>query len=290
MPDVTRPSSTTTLIAYGSLMTGLGLERVAPLPVADARRVRLLDCRRGLGKLSQHGDRLAMVLEPRHADAPIHAELVGPDTPAAGAADGIAFDVALDDLARIGDREGYPAAATAALAEAAARAGTDLAGWLWHLADEAGHDVARYRRSLFASAGRTSPHYVPHPVPVADLGHAVAFVPPGREGSGSEAVVPIRVQTAMDQVLTVREAWRVKPTASQLDYLASCLLAEVHNVSLADVVADLADYPPLARLVRARLTAEAPAERERFRAVLGLTPGRYAARFPSEPRRASFLP
>ena len=38
-----------TLIAYGSLMSGLGLGGLAPLPVTDAFRVRLTGCRRGFG-------------------------------------------------------------------------------------------------------------------------------------------------------------------------------------------------------------------------------------------------
>ena len=87
----------------------------------------------------------------------------------------------------------------------------------------------------------------------------------------------------------MRQAWRLKPNPSQLDYVAMCLLAEVHNISLADVAGDLADYPPLARLVDARLAPELVQEPARFREALGLSAEQYAARFPSAPRRAAFV-
>jgi hypothetical protein len=68
-----------------------------------------------------------------------------------------------------------------------------------------------------------------------------------------------------------------------------CVLAEVHNLSLADVLGDLRAYPPLATRLAARLQADLVAEPTRFRDSLGLTAERYATRFPSAPRRAVFV-
>jgi hypothetical protein len=273
------PTADQTVIAYGSLMSGLGLALLAPLPVADAFRVRLSGCRRGFGKFSQYGDRFAMVLEPFPAGEPIRAERLTTVDPSDAGIQAMAFTLPMPDLARVAQREGYRADALLALARQADAAGRGLAAHLAALLDAAGHDVVRYRRALADAVDYTSPHYVPHPVALADGEHALTFVPPGPEGSGRADVVPIRVQSAETRLLTVRQVWRIKPNASQMDYLAMCLLAEVHGISLADVVADLAAYPPLATLIEKRLAAERPSEVARFQKTLELTPDRYAERF-----------
>jgi hypothetical protein len=278
-----------TLIAYGSLMSGRGLASLAPLPVLDAGRVRLTGCRRGFGKLSQYGDRFAMGLESAAARVPIRAAALAATTDGPGV-DALALTLRVPDLARVASREGYRADALLALAHAAERRGVGLGAYLWALAEDAGHEVAVYRQRLAdAAAGYTSPHYVPHPVQTDAGEPAVVFLPPGPEGSGRDDVVPIRVQTAETRLLTFRQAWRLKPNPSQLDYALTCALAEVHQLSLADVLGDLAAYPPLAGLLRARLAAEVPREAARFREALGLAPERYAACFPPTPRRAAFV-
>jgi hypothetical protein len=281
-----------TLIAYGSLMSGLGLASLAPLPVADAARVRLTGCRRGLGKLSQYGDRFAMVLAPSAERAPIRCTPVTDATPASGDAgcDALALTMRVPELARVAQREGYRAAALLALAHAADREGRGLGAYLWAILEDAAFDVTAYRRRLATVIDYTSPHYVPHPVATAAGGEpAIAFLPPGAEGSGRDDIVPIRVQSAETRLLGVRKTWSLKPNASQLDYVAACVLAEVHNLSLADVLGDLHAYPPLAKRLAARLQPELAAEPVRFREALGLSADRYAARFPSAPRRAVFL-
>lgn len=281
-------SRTATVVAYGSLMSGLGLAALAPLPAVDARRVRLSGCRRGFGKLSRHGDRFAMVLEPTTPGAPISmvdADASTPSDPATGV-DALALTLPIPELARIAQREGYRAEVLLALAHLAERRGGSLGAHLMALAEHADHDVARYRRALADALDYTSPHYVPHPVATGAGAPAIVFLPPGAEGSGRDDVVPIRVQTAETRLLTFRQAWSLKPNRSQLDYAAMCLLAECHDVSLADVIGDLRSHPPLARLVEARLASERTRERERFREVLGLGAEQYAARFPSASRRA----
>lgn len=278
---MTRPAPT--LIAYGSLMSGLGLAPLAPLPVSDVHRVRLTGCRRGFGKLSQYGDRFAMVLEPRTTTSPIRATRLATEAPSGGPddVDALAFTMRVPELARIAQREGYRADTFLTLARHAERAGHGLGAHLMALLDAAGGDVGRYRRALADSVDYTSAHYVPHPVACDDAEPAITFLPPGAEGSGRDDVVPIRVQTAETRLLTFRQVWRLKPNPSQLDYAAVCALAEVHGVALADVFGDdLAAYPPLAALVRARLAPEVGDEPGRFRSVLGLTPERYAECLP----------
>lgn len=278
------------MIAYGSLMSGLGLASLGRLPVTDAARVRLRGCRRGFGKLSLYGDRFAMVLEPLAPGEPIGAESLPPTTLPSAAPEGLALTVALPELAAIAVREGYKAEAFWALAQLAREAGRPLASYLWSLLESVGCDYAAYRRALFAAVHYTSAHYVPHPVAMVDATPAIVFLPPGEEGSGCDDVVPIRVQSAMTRVLSVREVWRLKPNSEQLDYLAMCLLAETHAISLADVCVDLDDELPLTRLVRARLAEEAPGEERRFCDILGLGAEAYAARFRTTAWRSRLLP
>jgi len=283
-------TKTPTLIAYGSLMSGLGLTGLAPIPAVDAWRVRLTGCRRGFGKLSQYGDRFAMVLEATAGRTPLRCRPITADTPTGpDGIDALAYALPVPELARVAQREGYRADALLALARHAERSGRGLGAHLLALAEGVGFDVAAYRRTLADVVDYTSPHYVPHPV-ASDTGEpAIVFLPPGAEGSGRDEVVPIRVQSAETRLLTFREVWRLKPNLSQLDYAATCMLAEVHNLSLADVLGDLRAYPPLARLVDERLAPEIVGEAARFRAALGLSEERYAARFPALPRRASFI-
>ena len=302
-----------TLIAYGSLMSGLGLASFVRLPVTDAFRVRLSGCRRGFGKLSQWGDRFAMVLEQTSTRTPIRCTAITDATPLAaddthassgaidalasgaidalanGAIDALAFTLSMPELARVAQREGYSPSAFLTLARIAEQHGCSLGTHLWSLAEGVGFDVGAYRRTLAASVDYASAHYVPHPVATEGDEPAIVFLPPGAEGSGRDDVVPIRVQSAETRLLTLRQVWSLKPNPTQLDYAAMCLLAEVHNLSLADVAGDLRDYPPLARLVDERLAPELAREPERLREALGLSAEQYAARFPSAPRRASFL-
>lgn len=276
---MSRPHQTPTLVAYGSLMSGLGLASLAPLPVLDACRVTLTNCRRGLGKFSQYGDRFAMVLEPIDGRRPIQCMALTAGAPAG--LHGLSLTMRVPELARVAQREGYRADALLALARHGEARGLGLGAFLWTLYQEADYDVVAYRRALAAVVDYTSPHYIPHPVASAGGEAAIVFLAPGPEGSGRADVVPIRVATAETRLLTFRQAWSSKPNASQLEYGAMCALAEVHGISLADVLGDLPGYPPLANLVRARLATELPVEPERFRRALGLTPDRFAACFPA---------
>ncbi|HUI28215.1 MAG TPA: hypothetical protein VL403_19200 [Candidatus Kryptonia bacterium] len=263
-----------TLIAYGSLMSGLGLAGLGHLPVTRAEPVRVRNVRRGFGKLSQYGDRYAMVLEPLRLREPIVAD--GASANADGL-DALALTMSLSDFSRVAVREGYQAAAVFALMDRAIAAHAALPEHLWQMLVAADFDVARYRRSLFDAIGYTSPHYVPHPVEMAGARPALTFLAPGSEGSGSDSVVPVRVRTAMTDVLSLTAAWRLKPNDSQLDYFAMCLLAEVHNMSLRDVRDGLDDE--LHALLRTRLASELMLEPQRFRAALGLDADVYAAQF-----------
>jgi hypothetical protein len=293
-------AQTPTLIAYGSLMSGLGLASLAPLPVVDARRVRLGGCRRGFGKLSQYGDRFAMVLEQTEARAPIRSAPIaaadergtdGDVEPRAGEpiTEALAFTLPVPELARVAQREGYRADALLALARTAEQRGCGLGTHLWSLAEGVGFDVAAYRRVLADAVDYTSPHYVPHPVATAEGEPAIVFLPPGVEGSGRDTVVPIRVQTAETRLLTFRQAWSLKPNRSQLDYAAMCILAEVHGLALTDLVGDL--RAPSAAHAAPSTSGSRRSSRSsrRARDARGLTAEQYAARFASEPRRAVFI-
>lgn len=263
----------TTLLVYGSLCSGFGLRNLGKLAVERVERVRLGNCRRGFGKLSRHGDRYAMVLEPQRHDEPIRAESAAASTACPNA---LALTVGTEDLGRISLREGYDPGVLRRLEKAAHERNRTVGEHLWRMLEAAGFDPAEYRRGLFAETGYTSPHYIPHPVSRTGEEPALVFLPPGPEGSGDESVVPVRVATGMAGVLSIGRAWQHKRSSSQLEYFAMCLLAEMHGLSFADVLGDLEPDSELAQLLRATLQLELAKEADRFQAALGLSPDRYA--------------
>jgi hypothetical protein len=266
----------TTLLAYGSLCSGLGLRNLGRVAAQHVERVTLTNCRRGFGKLSQYGDRYAMVLEPLRSDEPIQVESVTlPASPRNVSA--LALTVSGEDLERIARREGYDPEVLRRLTQVAQQRGLTVSQHLWRMLESVGFGPAEYRRSLFEQTGYTSPHYIPHPVAGSGAEPALIFLPPGLEGSGDEAVVPVRVATGMVEVLSVRHAWRHKSNPSQFEYFSMCLLAEVHGLSLADVLYDLEPDSELAELLTAHMRREVGREPALFCATLGLSEDRYGA-------------
>lgn len=263
------------VIGYGSLMSGLGLESFGQLRVCGAARVALLNTRRGFGKFSQHGDRFAMVLEADYADQPITARALGPDAPPSQTPEGLLMLVQPSDLARLSDREGYSSGALQRLREEARLKRQDLGEYLWSLFVDAELNLVAFRQRLFKQVGYTSPHYVPHPVRVDDTSVAITFLAPGREGSGSERIVPIRVRTGTTSLLTIPEAWQRKPNRTQLDYFVSCLLAGVHGINVQDLLEPLAPEHGLSQQVRGALGSELRHEVARFLATTGLDTNSY---------------
>ncbi len=252
-----------TLIAYGSLMSGFGLTRLGALPVVAARPVRLHNCRRGFGKLSQYGDRLAMILEPIRENEPIGASHVDESRDGRDGIDALALTISLEDFRRVAVREGYHA--TDQLMARANSAGQGVAAYLWQHLEVSHFDRAKYREALFASVGYASPHYTPHPVALADAEPALTFL------------------AGTTDCLSAVDAWRHKPNTSQLDYFAMCLLAEVHNISLADVSAGLDAEPVLIERLRERLDRERGNERARFCTALRLSDAAYVRAFGERP-------
>jgi len=260
-------------------MAGLGR-----LDVTAAARVRLENCRRGFGKKSQYGDRYAMLLEVERGDHPIRAAILERGDRAAAAPEALLLEISLEDLARIALREGYRPEAVESLARAARADGLSFADLLWSLAGAAEHDVRGYRTRLFELTHYTSPHYIPHPALLSDGRAAITFLPPGREGTGCADVVAVRVASGMAQVLSLCEAWHLKPTADQLDYFAMCLLGEVHGLSLPDVLGGAGDGA-LCAMLRRRIDLEVAAEVGRFLEAIGWSEERYRATFPGDRRR-----
>lgn len=256
-------------------MSGLGLEREGSLPVIDARRVRLHNARRGFGKLSQYGDRYAMVLEPLQPGEPIRAELIGSAARDRVLPEAIALTVTAPQFARLAQREGYRADALLQHV-----GDGNVAAALWDLSARHRHDLASYRRALRDAISYASGHYIPHPLLLGDA-PALTFLAPGVEGSGDVAVVPIRVASGMTGSLSLAEAWQRKPNESQLEYFVMCLLAEEHGVSLADVDDRDAD-PDLRERLHQQLERERPGERGRFRRALQLSDAAYASAFSEE--------
>jgi len=251
-------------------MSGLGLQPFGRLRVRAAARVTLPNTRRGFGKLSQYGDRFAMVLEPVHADAPLAAQSVAAEAPASGAPEGIAFWVRPNDLAQLCEREGYSGGAMQRLRQEAAARRQDVATFLWSQLEAAGFVTSAFRERLFKLIGYTSPHYIPHPLRLDGGQVAITFLAPGREGSGTAGVVPVRMRTGIVDLMTAPEAWRRKPNPTQLAYFATCFLAGMHGICLQDVLTPLADDAGLSARLRTTLKAEQHHEVPRFLDMTGL--------------------
>jgi len=256
-------------------MSGLGLESLGQLRVRGAGRVALQNTRRGFGKFSQHGDRFAMVLEADYAHQPISGQLLAPDAPESQSPEGLLLLLQPSDLARLCDREGYSSGALQRLREEARLKRQELADYLWALYVDAELNLATFRQRLFKLVGYTSPHYVPHPVRLDSERIAITFLAPGREGSGSERVVPVRVSTGITTLLTIAEAWQRKPNRTQLDYFLSCLLGGVHGVSVQDLLEPLDAERGLGQRVREALGKELRHEVARFLAATGLDTNDY---------------
>ena len=269
-----------TVLGYGSLMSGLGLQPFGRLRVRGVSRVTLSNARRGFAKFSQHGDRFAMALEPLDATHPLRARLLAAKASAVDAPEGLAFLLSAEDFASLCEREGYSPVAVQRLRDAARRRGLELAEFLWALLlEDADADTARFRQHLFRLADYTSPHYIPHPVPLDGDHIALTFLAPGREGSGAPQVIPVRVRTGNDALMTAVEAWRRKPNHTQLAYFATCLLGGVHGICVRDVLGPLAADPALAAHLRDMLATEGPAEIGRFLDHTGLDHSAYGQAF-----------
>jgi len=267
------------VLGYGSLMSGFGLLSLGPLRTRSASRVAFTNARRGLGKFSQRGDRFAMVLEPVPGNGPIEARLLAADAPPAGGVEGLALEVAPVALARLADREGYSSGALQRLREDAAHERMPLTDYLWAVFEQAGFDVGTFRERLYRKIGYTSPHYVPHPVRLADGRCALTFLAPGAEGTGCDRIVAVRVRTGQTDLLSLVDAWRRKPNRTQLAYVVACLLGGVHGIAVQDLLASLAQDPQLAETVRTTIAAEQRQELARFLGATNLAAATYFAAF-----------
>ena len=211
-----------TVIGHGSLMSGRGLSFSGTFQLRTARIVALNGCTRGFAKLSKYGDRFATDLELEQPA--LEGTIVSPQTVPDGRVEALGLSVSLEDCGRLVKREGYRPEAMLTLVERARKHGLGVAEWLWRLAAEQAHDLVAYRRQLFSITGYTSPHYIPHPVRLAEVGYALIFLAPGPRGTGTPDVVSIRQQTGINTVLSTVETWRRKPNEDQIAYFLSCLL------------------------------------------------------------------
>jgi hypothetical protein len=155
------------LIAYGSLMSGLGLAALGRIHVRRVARVALGNARRGFAKYSQRGDRFALVLEPIAPSEPLRARALDADDTARSELEGLLLEISGADLDRVSSREGYDAPALARLRQHGVERGLPLGEVLGAILVECGGDVSLYRARVCELAAYTSPHYSPHPVELA---------------------------------------------------------------------------------------------------------------------------
>ncbi|NOT57233.1 MAG: hypothetical protein HOP18_21735 [Deltaproteobacteria bacterium] len=261
-----------TVLGHGSLMSGQGLSFSGTVHVKAASIVALRECRRGFAKLSRYGDRFATDVES--PQWPLTGRTMAPTTMPTGEVEVLALTVEIEDFSGLVKREGYSAIAMYQLAILARGQGKSLAGFLWALHEDMGHDRVAYRRRLWALTGFTSPHYIPHPVRLDTEGYALIFLAPGAEGTGADDVIAVRQETGIHAVMTMNDTWRRKPNEDQLTYFLSCLLGGVHGLNVRDLLPTQED-PALANRVREQLTQRLVVEREQFLTVTMLSREQY---------------
>jgi len=272
-----------TILGHGSLMSGRGLVFSGTLQVKDTFIVTLKNCTRGFAKLSRYGDRFATDIET--PQFPIEGERVSLAAPPNSEIETLALTVSLDDFSRLVKREGYSPAAIQQLAELAGKEKRSLASFLWRIQADVGHDPVLYRCQLFALTGFTSPHYIPHPVRLSEGYYALIFLAPGFEGTGSDNVVSVRQQTAIQGVMSTRETWRRKPNDDQLSYFLSCLLGGAHGVNVRDLLISVSDDQSLITRLRSHLRKELEEEVSCFLNATSLSAEIYEKEFGTRERR-----
>ena len=268
-----------TVIGHGSLMSGRGLSFSGTFQVRTARIVALDHCRRGFAKLSKYGDRFATDLELEQPA--LEGAVVSPQTAPDGRVEALGLSVSLEDCGRLVKREGYRPEAMLTLVERAQKRGLGVAEWLWQLAAEQAHDLAAYRRRLFLMTGYTSPHYIPHPVRLAEAGYALIFLAPGPRGTGTPDVVSVRQQTGINTILNTTETWRRKPNEDQTAYFLSCLLGGAHGINVRDFLASVGENRALAETLSQRIRPVLAEEVACFLQTTGVKPEPYAQAFGS---------
>ena len=268
-----------TIIGHGSLMSGRGLSFSGRFQLRTAGIIALADCTRGFAKLSKYGDRFATDLELEQPA--LEGAIVAPQTEPDGRVETLGLSVSLEDCGRLVKREGYRPEAMLTLVERARKYDLGVAEWLWRLAAEQAHDLLAYRRQLFSITGYTSPHYIPHPVRLAEAGYALIFLAPGPRGTGTPAVVSIRQQTGINTILSTVETWRRKPNADQIAYFLSCLLGGAHGINVRDFLASVGDHRELAETLYQHIQPVLAEEATCFLQTTGLTPNQYTQVFGS---------
>lgn len=268
-----------TVIGHGSLLSGRGLSFSGRFQMRAVHIVALDHCRRGFAKLSKYGDRFATDLELEQPA--LEGAVVSPQTAPDGRVEALGLRVSPEDCGRLVKREGYRPEALLTLVEQARKHGLGVAEWLWQLAAEQAHDLAAYRRRLFLITGYTSPHYIPHPVQLAEAGYALIFLAPGPRGTGTPSVVSVRQQTGITTILSTAETWRRKPNEDQMAYFLSCLLGGAHGINVRDFLASVGDHRDLAAMLSQRIRPVLAEEVTCFLQTTGLTAEQYAQAFGS---------
>lgn len=266
-----------TVIGHGSLMSGQGLAFSGKLQVKAAWIVALSGCVRGFAKLSRYGDRFATDVESHQW--PLAGRQISPTVAPTEEIEALALTVSLEDFCRLVKREGYSQTAIEHLATEAHAQGRALADFLWQVHAEAEHDRVAYRCRLWALTGFTSPHYIPHPVRLADGSYSVIFLAPGFEGTGADDVISVRKQTGIQGVMNTSETWRRKPNEDQLAYFLSCLLGGVHGINVRDLLLSVKEEPVLVERLRERLNNSLAEEQERFLTATSLSREYYQQTF-----------
>jgi hypothetical protein len=290
------PNSTLLVIGYGSLLSGYGLLRehrggASALIACDAEPAVALNARRGYAKPSNHGQFLAMDIEPIDRRAPIsaRAELGG------GSAIGVVlltFDRSrARDLAK---REGYDADAFERLIALADEARRPLGEFLMRPAEQTRFDPLGYRSALYELVGYTSAHYVFHPAPLADGRVAIVAISAGPDGSGHHSVESSRRKFGITELLDMESALAFDGFAldreRQIGYFAECLLGGIHGVPVADLIGEYDGEALWEQELAGALARLAPGEAQRFMRATSLDRRTYEARFAAaEPALARLL-
>lgn len=98
--------------------------------------------------------------------------------------------------------------------------------------------IRNYRKSLREKIGYTSKHYIPHPLPIENLGFSITFIAPGKYGTGNENLMSRKNEEKVSYLMDVNEVL-LRGDVNQdefLSYTLECLLGGVHGIKVDDII------------------------------------------------------
>jgi len=234
------------IFAYGSLMSVCGIKGLlrsdtpSLFGIRNAFLIWMKSGKRGFAKPSE-GLKLSMDLDYFY---PLKAKIIDQvDKPPNKGFIGLGLEILAEDFPKVCKREGYKSSYGLKLLKKAKKQNKTIGEFLLDMLKDCDtgsfeDTVRRYRQKLNEIVG-VSKHYLPHPIELEDGRVAIAFIAPGKYGTGDR----IRSRKGEEGILELRDVigafeWcsRYGSDEEFTKYLVECLLGGVHGVYLDDIL------------------------------------------------------